>query len=127
MERSNPLSKLPCVQSWARMAKGPANKAACARPALQVPPKGPSALRLFLLANLAAILAALLPVLLLTGCATLSDPEAAQEPSQDAIATLNGEKIVSQTFLAHRPRLNSLTLFTRPDTQAGSGAGPSPA
>jgi hypothetical protein len=59
--------------------------------------------------------ALLLAALLMSGCVTLNDYEAAQEHHDDIIARLESGHSARQTFFSRRPRLNSIQLWLQPE------------
>ncbi len=77
-------------------------------------PRSFSPLTLFLIA-----LPLLLFFLITASPPSLSDPETSQDFTADAIATISPGHSVGQTFVARRPRLDSITLWTGTD-QAGA-------
>lgn len=55
-----------------------------------------------------------LAAFLISGCVTLTDPEASQEYHGAVIAELHPGEVAAQTFVARRPRLNGIQLWLRP-------------
>ena len=57
---------------------------------------------------------------LICGCVTLSDPEAAQEYTGDIIGIVRDDQTVGQTFISRRPHLNSITLWLSVEPSSGN-------
>jgi hypothetical protein len=53
----------------------------------------------------------LIILLSLTGCVSMSDPEASQDYSAQVVGIASGEQEVGQTFISRRPRLDGITLW----------------
>ncbi len=56
---------------------------------------------------------------LITGCMTLTDPEASQLSRSDVVCLVDSQNTCGQTFVSRRPRLNSLTLWLAPQSKSG--------
>ena len=54
--------------------------------------------------------------LILTGCATINDPEASQEYTADTIGTINKSTIIGQSLISRRPDLNGITIWLTPNS-----------
>jgi hypothetical protein len=63
--------------------------------------------------NKTAFIAVLFLCLSLSGCVTLKDPEASQEYTADAVASVAPGYEAGQTFISRRPRLNQVQLWLR--------------
>lgn len=53
----------------------------------------------------------LLLMLSISGCITLADPEASQEYTSDAVAMLDTQTNLGQSFVSRRPNLNGITIW----------------
>ncbi|MFZ6027954.1 MAG: DUF6541 family protein [Chloroflexota bacterium] len=64
------------------------------------------------------VCATLLLALLLSVCATMSDPEASQGHTQDIVASLDPGQAVGQTFTVRRPNVNGIHLWLNGEADA---------
>ena len=50
-------------------------------------------------------------ILSISGCVTLSDPEASQEYTSDTVGVLDSQTHIVQSFVSRRPNLNGITIW----------------
>ncbi len=60
----------------------------------------------------------------LSGCVTMTDPEASQDFTSDAITVLDAQTSLGQTFVSRRPDLNGITIWVTRVAPTSAGTPP---